>query len=105
MRKPLLLLTILTCFGCPPAVTPAANSNLCGPMCAHIGPIDEGGLGCTEGEPVYNSTLPGDPGVPNESCTQFCVHQQANGVNVNPSCVMRVTSCFDIEAARQKTCN
>jgi hypothetical protein len=73
-------------------------------MCAHIGPVDEGGLGCAEGQPVYDSTLPGDAGVPNESCTQFCEKQQANGVFINPRCVMQVTSCSQIETARAQTC-
>jgi hypothetical protein len=73
-------------------------------MCAHIGPVDAGGLGCPEGQPVYDSTLPGEAGVPNETCTAFCQRQQANLVFINPRCVMQVTSCDQIEAARQKTC-
>ncbi len=73
-------------------------------MCQHIGPADAGGLGCAEGQPLYDSTQPGEAGVPNESCTAFCQHQQANGVFINPRCIMQVTSCDQIEAARAKSC-
>lgn len=73
-------------------------------MCQHIGPVDAGGLGCQEGMSVYSSTLPGEAGVMNMTCTAFCQHQQANGVFINPRCVMQVTSCAQIEAARAKTC-
>jgi hypothetical protein len=73
-------------------------------MCAHIGPIDEGGLGCAEGMSFHSSILPGEAGVMNMTCTAFCQHQQANGVFINPRCVMQVTSCSEIEAVRQKTC-
>lgn len=73
-------------------------------MCQHIGPADAGGLGCAEGDSVYSSTLPGEAGVPNMTCTQFCQHQQANGVFINPKCVMQVTACDQIEAARASTC-
>ncbi len=104
-RAPLLLLTFVA--ACNPAAspnpTPAPDTSLCAPMCAHIGTGD-GGLGCAEGDPLYDSTQPGPVGVPNETCTQFCVHQQNNGVFINPRCVMQVTSCAQIEAARQKTC-
>ena len=74
-------------------------------MCAHIG---LSGLNCPEGMPVYDSLLPpsdAGPGAPNESCTQFCVQQQKNGVWINPRCVSQVTTCGGIEAARQQKCN
>jgi hypothetical protein len=110
MHRHLLLLALLT--GCPtsgtisPFISPAPvpDSSLCASMCQHIGPVDAGGLGCEEGEPLYDSTKPGPLGVPNETCTEFCQHQQANGVFINPRCVMTVTSCSQIEAARAKVC-
>jgi hypothetical protein len=67
-------------------------------MCRHIGPE---GLACEEGEPVYDSDLPGTPGVPNESCAMFCEKQQENGVNLYTGCVAKVRSCAEIETARQ----
>jgi hypothetical protein len=73
-------------------------------MCQHIGPVDAGGLGCAEGDPLYDSTQPGPPNIPNETCTQFCQHQQSNGVFLNPKCVMQVTACTQIETARAKNC-
>lgn len=73
-------------------------------MCQHIGPKAQGGLGCPEGDPVYDSDLPGPRGTPNKSCEQFCKDQQSNGVFINPRCVAQVKSCDEIEAARQRTC-
>ncbi len=104
MRPTLLLLAPLAFIGCQPAVSPPPDSNLCPQMCQHIGPADAGGLGCVEGNPFYDSAKGGEAGVPNETCTEFCIHQQANGVFINPRCVIQVTSCDQIEAARAKTC-
>jgi hypothetical protein len=70
-------------------------------MCDHIGPK---GLNCPEGQPIYDSALPGPAGVPNEDCTTFCQNQQKNGVSINPKCVAQVLLCSDIESARAKTC-
>jgi hypothetical protein len=105
MRPHPLLFAPLVLLGCPHAVTPPVDTDLCPAMCQHIGSVLEGGLGCAEGQPVYDSTKPGEAGVPNESCTEFCQHQQANGVSINPRCVMQVTSCDQIEAARAKNCS
>jgi len=102
---PFLFAVVL--LGCPsgpppvPAPQPAPDSAYCGAMCAHIGPS---GLNCPEGQPVYDSSLPGPANVPNESCTDFCARQEENGVFINPKCVAQVSSCADIEASRQKTC-
>jgi hypothetical protein len=87
-----------------PTPGPQPDSSFCAAMCAHIGPE---GLNCPEGQPVYDSSRPSDAGrgVPNESCTQFCVQQQTNGVWINPRCVSQVTTCGGIEAARLKKCN
>lgn len=107
MRRALLLpaLLVLGCNAVSPNPTPPPDTDLCPAMCQHIGPVGGGGLGCTQGNPIYSSSLPGDAGAPNMSCTQFCQHQQANGVFVNPRCVMQVSECDQIEAARAKTCN
>lgn len=109
MRRYLLLLALpLAVIACPPAnsptPSPTPDSDLCGQMCQHIGPKAQGGLGCPEGDPVYDSDIAGPKGVPNKSCEQFCKDQQTNGVFINPRCVMQVTACDQIEAARQRTC-
>lgn len=110
MRR-LLLLLAFSLTGCPPTreapspnPIPAPDSELCEPMCKHIGPLTQGGLGCEEGYPVYDSDKPGPKGVPNKTCVDFCTEQQANGVFVNPKCVMGVKRCEDIESARQQIC-
>jgi len=101
--------SLLTCLiGCIPPVPDKTTPNPtpepaelteCEAMCDHIGPTEEGGLGCPEGEPVYDSDLPGPVGEPNQSCEDFCVQQEANGVSLNPECVAKVESCGQIEAA------
>jgi hypothetical protein len=105
MRTFLPIFALLLAGACQvtpvPHPSPAPDSTYCAQMCAHIGPS---GLGCLEGNPVYDSSLPGPRGVPNESCADFCTKQEANGVFINPKCVMKVTSCADIEDARQGTC-
>lgn len=105
MRRSLLLILLLGCHpkpspNPPPGPTPDPDPAMsaCEAMCQHIGPK---GLGCEEGDPVYDSDLPGEPGVPNQSCTSFCEKQQENGLDLNPRCVARVQSCSEIETARQ----
>ena len=109
MYKLLFSLAALALLGCPPSTNPrnpnpipTPDSDLCGAMCEHIGPS---GLKCPEGESVYDSDLPGPRDVPNKTCESFCEDQQAGGVFINPRCVMKVTGCDQIEAARQKQCD
>ena len=105
MRATFLLAFLLACTpAVPPSPNPipAPDSTFCAAMCVHIGP---GGLNCPEGQPVYDSSLPGDAGVPNESCTDFCTRQPTVGVFINPRCVAEVTSCAGIEAARKQNCD
>ena len=104
MKTRYALIFLAACNPAANPVVPEPDTDLCPQMCQHIGPADAGGLGCPEGDPLYNASLPGPANVPNETCTQFCQHQQANGVFINPRCVMQVTSCSQIEAARAKTC-
>jgi hypothetical protein len=95
----------LTFCACPPGPVvpgpPAPDSQFCPAACDHIGP---NGLNCPEGQPLYNESLPGEAGVPNETCTQFCQAQQQNAIFLNPRCLMQVPTCADIEAWRQKDC-
>lgn len=100
MRRSLLLLLLIGCHPQPTPDPPGPNPVVtdCETMCQHIGPEN---LGCDEGLPVYDSDLPGEPGVPNQSCTAFCEQQQENGLELNPRCVAKVQSCQEIETARQ----
>lgn len=108
MLRSLRLALVLVLCGCPvarPSVRPhpqaVPDTALCAAMCAHIGPK---GLNCEEGQPVYDSDKPGPTDVPNVTCEDFCKDQQANGVFINPRCVMKVSACSEIEVARQKVC-
>jgi hypothetical protein len=104
MRKLLFVLVLLGCHpqdvkpSPAPSPTPAPVTSPCEDMCKAIGPD---GLKCEEGQPTYDSDLPGPAGVPNQTCTAFCEKQQDNGVNLHPSCVAKVKSCDEIETARQ----
>ena len=104
MRLTFLPLLALPLLGCPNAASPnplpVPDSDQCAPMCAHLQ-----ALNCAEGQPLYDSDLPGDAGVPNETCTQDCVKQPGNGVFYNPKCVETVPTCAQIEAYRKMTCN
>ncbi len=107
MRTIPVVFAVLLALGCgggmpSPAPPPAPGGSYCAAMCDHIGPK---GLNCPEGQSVYDSSLPGPTGVPNESCTDFCTKQEQNGVFINPKCVAQATSCADIEPSRQRTCN
>lgn len=82
--------------------TPKPDSDVCVAMCQHIGPKVQGGLGCEEGNPVYDSDKPGPKDVPNESCREFCKITQDSGISMNPRCVLQVQSCDQIESARAK---
>lgn len=111
MRTALITLVLSCAAACGPVTHgggstepqffPKPDSELCGAMCEHIGPS---GLKCPESDAVYDSDLPGDAGVPNKSCEQFCKDLLAKGVRVNPRCVMHVHACSEIEPARKKVC-
>jgi len=98
---------LLSLTGCPPTEDtnyppppiPPPDTDLCDAMCDHIGPD---GLGCEEGEDVYNSDIEGPKDVPNQSCGDFCRELQDKGVFVNPRCVATVPSCDVIEDYRLK---
>lgn len=106
-----LALASLTLAGCPKTVDREApgpspikppDTDLCAKMCQHIGPKAQGGLGCEEGEPVYDSDKSGPPDVPNTSCQEFCEVTQSRGAFLNPRCVALVKSCAEIEPARKR---
>lgn len=110
MKLSLLLLSLaLFVLACPgpqaPGPTPVnpPDTDLCGAMCLHIGPKDKGGLGCEEGEAVYDSDVAGPPDVPNVSCEEFCKTTQNVGAFLNPRCVAKVKTCEEIELARTRT--
>lgn len=105
----LLAIAVLALAGCPkepdapgprPIVVP--DTTECEAMCNHIGPQ---GLNCEEGQPVYNSDLPGPPGIPNQPCKDWCEEIQTRGTFLNPRCVKTVPTCDLIEEYRKKTCN
>lgn len=102
--KILVALAAFLLTACPtpaptPRVVPAPDSDSLGAMCQHLKK-----LGCEEGEDVYDSDVPGDAGVPNVTCEAAYRKMQENGVFLNPKCVLKVTSCSEIEAARKNKC-
>jgi hypothetical protein len=101
--KLLVTFAILALTACPttpkPHYVPAKDSDLLGAMCAHLKV-----LGCEEGQDVYDSDNPGPAGVPNTTCEAEYIKIQSNGTYLNPKCLLKVTSCGEIEEARKRTC-
>jgi len=102
MRHLPFLFLLIFLGGCPsvppvPPPNPPVDTDWCGKMCGHLK-----GLGCEEGEPLYNNDIAGPVDVPNQSCEENCVELQDKGFFVNPRCVAQVASCEDIEPYRQK---
>lgn len=94
--------------GCPP-VPPNPNpptppdSGSCAAACSHLRT-----LGCEEGQPIEmgtkcsanadcGSTQYCEQGSCKTSCEVFCKETQLNGVWLNPSCVVSIGACSDIE--------
>lgn len=80
-----------------PTPTPPPDTDLVEAMCLHLQR-----LGCEEGDPVYNDSLPGPEDVPNQDCSDFYRGLQGDGFPVNPRCVIAITRCSQIEDFRQK---
>jgi hypothetical protein len=85
-----------------PSPTPPPDTDWCSKMCNHIGPKAKGGLGCEEGNPVYNNDIVGPKDVPNQSCEDNCKELQGKGLFLNPKCIAIVDKCENIETFRQK---
>ena len=83
-----------------PSPSEVVDTELCGSMCEHLR-----ALACPEGEDYYDSDRPGEEGVPNATCEDFCVSQQDAGVFINPRCVMQAPTCEVIEDYRQMDCS
>lgn len=98
-----LVFPVVWLLGCPPSQPPVpppnppVDTDKCGEMCDHLKK-----LGCEEGGDLYNNDLPGPDGEPNQSCADNCKELQDKGFFVNPRCVAQVTTCEEIEPARQK---
>ena len=99
------LLAAALLWGCPqqepeipaPPPTPASDPTFCEEACSAWAK-----LGCEEGEDLYNSDLEGEPGVPNQSCTEWCQEMQDRQSALNPKCTRLVDSCDQIEDYRLK---
>lgn len=110
MKHYALLLAPILFLGCPiepvvPPPNPPVDTDWCGRMCEHLK-----GLGCEEGEGVYNNDKEGPVGEPNQTCQEWCEEMQDPNhlYFINPRCVATVPDCDSIEEYRQKepdTCN
>jgi hypothetical protein len=103
MRLSIFVPVVFLLCGCPNDRSfnpqPVPDSELCSAMCVHLRELN-----CEEGRPLYDSGRLGPKDVPNKTCEEFCTEQQAQGVFVNPRCVMQVKSCDEIEKSRLKMC-
>lgn len=89
MRRHLLALVLFLsgCGGAQPSVVPVVvepgDTDKCPAACAHLRD-----LGCEEGQPLEDGT----------TCEKFCVETQKNGQPLNPTCVLSITACTEIES-------
>lgn len=112
MNKSMLFgagLAIVILGGCPEPVVPhpvvePVDTNLCAKACLKM---EE--LKCEEGQPIDMGTKCSSnaqckideycgAGTCHVSCEVFCKETQATGVWLNPTCVMSITACNQIES-------
>ncbi len=82
----------LALLGCPPKDghdpviptprPPPTDTADCGKACDHMKELH-----CPEGEPLEDGT----------SCQKFCEDTQNSGHALNPSCIVKITTCKQIE--------
>lgn len=84
-----VLIAQVGCSGCSgskisPLPNPAVitDSNMCAPACAHLRELH-----CPQGEPLSDGT----------SCETVCVETQKHGVWLNPTCVVTLQECSQLE--------
>ena len=65
----------------PPIVIEPTGTENCAAACQHL--VE---LGCPEGDPLEDGT----------SCTKFCEDTQRSGHPLNPTCVMKMSSCSEL---------
>lgn len=83
--KRIVILFAVVLLGCPPRppvrVLPTDTAS-CDAACKHLQELH-----CPEGEPLENGT----------SCTMFCEETQSSGHALNPSCVIHIKKCAEVE--------
>ncbi len=78
-----LLLSGATCRGpVVPVVIEPEDTIRCPAACEHLR-----ALGCEEGTPLADGT----------TCETFCVDTQKNGYPLNPTCIMSIKKCTEVE--------
>lgn len=85
MKK--LILVALALTGCGPWIYPPMpvepdDTDKCPAACERLR-----ALGCEEGEPLSDGT----------TCEKFCLDTQKAGHSLNPSCVMTISTCDEVE--------
>jgi len=82
---------IFLLIGCTPIPEPTprepTDTPNCAKACEHLNK-----LGCEEGKPLGDGT----------TCTKFCENTQKSGHALNPTCVMTITKCEELDAKCSK---
>lgn len=99
MKTIILTLVALVLIGCPastprPAPVIPTDTASCPSACQHLRD-----LGCPEGTPIPNPDHPEDRSLAS-TCEQFCQDTQEAGHALQPSCVMRVRKCSDMQTVQ-----
>ena len=81
---------------------PVSDSEYCAAACEHIGSGDSG-LNCEEGKPIEMKpdACASVDDVDCVSCEKFCRDTQAEGVWLNPRCVVDIVSCDTIDSCQE----
>ena len=89
----------LALFSCAPAPRVPVDTDMLEATCDHLA-----ALGCKEGLPLYDSSVPGPKGISNVSCADEYLKRANAGVCLNFKALSIVLSCADIKAAEQQGC-
>ncbi len=90
MKKLFVVIFLGSCSNQVPKPDPKIpqDTHNCANACAHLQ-----SLGCPEGESLEDGT----------TCREFCESTQMNGHALNPSCVMKIQRCTDMESVQWQT--
>ncbi|OPZ34512.1 MAG: hypothetical protein BWY99_02507 [Synergistetes bacterium ADurb.BinA166] len=92
MRTTAAILTLIASLAaCGPRNEPVVHvpddTPDCPAACRHLRGEDGSGLDCEEGKDLPDGT----------TCEKFCLDTQQSGHGLNPSCVVRVGKCSDMD--------
>jgi hypothetical protein len=89
----IVVAVLVGCAGGIPVHNKPDDTASCAGACAKLNE-----LGCPEGKPLQ----PDKEHPKGQSCVEFCEYTQDNGHALNPSCVVKIEKCSDLEPLCQR---